>query len=232
MVEGPTQEVPQFSIDQSKGPGLGGFGLFTVASLLVIVILTVFFYVYYLSLNRKTSSLQAEKADLVSQIMTPDNQKLEGLVNGAAASIQQINQYKNINGYSVKDFLEDFPKIATKQVTVRNLSLDSDGQLRLDAVVTSQIALAQFLTSMKNSGIITNISLSNDSITVVDSNTTVAFSITAGVDYIAAAAAKAAKATASNPTTSTSSSSETTSTTDTNSTSTEVVAPTPVEVGN
>ncbi len=141
---------------------------------------------YQFSLSRQVNNLQSQKADLASQIKTPDNQKLEALINGTADSIALIKSLQNSAEYKMGNFIVDFPKLVGTGVVIKNLSVDADLQVKVDAATASQASLAKFMQSLQDSPLFQDVTLVSSGTGGAAPKTATTFSIVAKINKAAA----------------------------------------------
>lgn len=159
MVERENKSANEFVVDPSIDRSGGGvFVLFSIAAF-IAVIFCLFMIVYNFTLSRSAASLTAKKADLVSQIETPENQQLAATIFSTANAISNLNSLYNPNRFKDSDFLTEFPKVVSKNVMIQNLSLDDHDNLKIDGTTAGMTGLATFMESLKQTNYITDLKL-------------------------------------------------------------------------
>lgn len=153
------QSATELVIDQNSGHGKGGVNLLFSSSAIIAAFFAVFLFVYNFSLNRTVTSLEVQKASLLSEIQTPDNQKLEQTINSTASAIGQLQSLFSSRTYTVSDFLTNFTKLVNKTAMVTNLALDEEDNLRLDGQANGMSSLAILLQSLEDSEYLENVTL-------------------------------------------------------------------------
>lgn len=174
----PTQPMPELSIDQGHHGRFTGFAIMVIISGIAVVLFAVFMYLYNLSLKNQIADLSSQKANLLSQIQTPENQKIEETINSAAAVVGQLSQFLDTKGYKTGNFLDDFPKVVNKSAQINNLVVDKSGSVKMDGTAKSQAELAQLMQSLQDAKFIKNVQLAGSSI----ASGSVSFSLSAELD--------------------------------------------------
>lgn len=186
MVDGSSQPMTEFTVDQGHGVKLNGFSSLLLFATILVVVFSLVIFVYQLTLNRQVTSLKSQEADLLSIINLPDNQKLEQLVNGTADSIALLKTLKAAGEYKMSNFTDDFPKLVNTNVVINNLSVDAEMMVKIDASTASQGALSKFMQSLQDSAIFKDVTLISSGNSGTDAKTATSFSVSAQVDKAAA----------------------------------------------
>lgn len=186
MVEGSFQPQVELSVDQNKGVKSSGFATLLMISTALVVLFTAFLMIYNFSLSRQVTDLNGQKSALISQIKTPDNQKIEALINGTADSISSLKILVGSDQYKLSNLMVDLPKVVNKNVVINNFSLDSFDHIRIDGVTNNQTSLAKFMQSLQDSVIFKNVSLAATSNNGSDAKTATTFSISLDLDRTSA----------------------------------------------
>jgi hypothetical protein len=230
MEEQSHQQVAELVIDKNSGRSIGGSSLLFSISAIIAVLFCLFLFLYNFSLTRSTKGIEAQKASVMSEIQTPENQKLEETVSSTVAAIGSLKSLYNPDSYKASDFMMNFPKIVPKNTMITNLALDENDNLRIDGQTTGLSELAAFIQSMQDSNYLEGISLAGASTESVNGQAVTKFSISCRLnrDKAQAELKKAAEAAKSNVTSvPATSSTDTTSDSIPSSTTSPTTVPTP-----
>jgi len=166
MTEQVHQPAAELVIDQNSNHLVGGSSLLFVLSAVAAVLFCFFLFLYNYTLTKSVSNYDNQRSSIISQIETPDNQKLEKTINSTASTISNLKNLIATDSYKTSDLLVNFPKLVTKNAQLNNLSLDENNNLRIDGQTDTMTTLAVFIQSLNDSEYLEN----TDLVSVVTEN--------------------------------------------------------------
>jgi hypothetical protein len=176
------QQAAELVIDQNSNRGIGSSSILFSCSAIAAILFCLFLVVYNYSLKRNISSLEDQKASIISQIQTPENLKLEQTINSTAAAIGQLSSLYDPDYFANSSFLTEFNKLVNKTASVTTLSLDENDNLRIDGQTNGMTSLAVFLQSLENTGYLSKVNLVGVSNESLDNVSSTKFSISCFLD--------------------------------------------------
>lgn len=151
MTQVGTEPIPEIKIDEvGSNGGSSGFAVMILFSGALALVFGVIMYFYNISANNQVKDLENRKTEIVSQLSTPENLKIEEMVNGASNSIDKVKLIKSGTEYTIPKFVDDFSLVVMKSVKLANMTVDADGGIKIDGTAPDQLTLAKFLQSLKD----------------------------------------------------------------------------------
>lgn len=149
-------DANKFSMDASKKGSRAPVVLWLTFGISLVA--TILLFMLSKSVENSVKEKQQSRDELISQLQSPSYTQIETKANSFKTAFDIFSTISNYK-LSKKDLLEELYKYMTKDVIIQNLSISSEGALQMDGATSSYRNVADFLTALKSSDRISEISV-------------------------------------------------------------------------